>query len=228
MNGRKKLTLTVQMKGGGSQPSASKGKKKTATAGPPSDMVSFPMQARKTKGKGKAIATVLPDDDVERQPVRQLQRQAPVGPPVRLGAKLAPSGDVHSALVEEFQIEAIHLAEKIQNSKHLRQPIFSVQQLRGMVLGWTIDLEAMKGIPSMSSSKVDDYGLQFIPLVKRFQERYKSVTGADIRTLGRRNTIETSVVDLVSSEDEELNDLGETSRFFGSVSRQRPPGEASF
>ncbi|KAK6823576.1 hypothetical protein PG987_013833 [Apiospora arundinis] len=97
------------------------------------------MQARKTKGKSKAIATVLLDDDEERQPVRQLQRQAPVGPPIRQDAKLAPSDDVHSALVEEFQIEAIHLAEKIQNSKQIRLPIFSAQQLRGMALGWTTD-----------------------------------------------------------------------------------------
>ncbi|KAK8869276.1 ATP-dependent DNA helicase hus2/rqh1 [Apiospora arundinis] len=228
MNGRKKLTLTVQVKGGGGQASTSKGKKKTATAAPPSDPVSFPMQPRKTKGKSKAIATVLLDDDEERQPVRQLQRQAPVGPPIRQDAKLAPSDDVHSALVEEFQIEAIHLAEKIQNSKQIRLPIFSAQQLRGMALGWTTDVEAMKGIPSMSSSKVDDYGLQFIPLVKRFQKRYKIMTGADIRTPELINTVDTSVVDLVSSEDEELNDLGETSRFFGSVSRQKPPDEASF
>ncbi|KAK6857475.1 hypothetical protein PG995_006302 [Apiospora arundinis] len=228
MNGRKKLTLTVQIKGGGGQASTSKGKKKTVTAAPPSDPVSFPMQPRKTKGKSKAIATVFLDDDEERQPVRQLQRQAPVGPPIRRDAKLAPSDDVHSALVEEFRIEAIHLAEKIQNSKHIRLPIFSVQQLRGMALGWTTDVEAMKGILSMSSSKVDDYGLQFIPLVKRFQKRYKIMTGADIRTPELINTVDTSVVDLVSSEDEELNNLGETSRFFGSVSRQKPPDEASF
>ncbi|KAK8049081.1 hypothetical protein PG994_010811 [Apiospora phragmitis] len=243
MSGRKKLILTVQVKGSGGQASAPKGKKKTTAAAtaPPSTIVSSPMQARKTKGKGKgkgkAVATVLSDDDEYnesdddfevRKPVGRLQRRAPVGPPIRQDAKLAPLNDVHSALVEEFQIEATRLAEEIQNSKHLRQPIFSVQQLRDMVLGWTTDLESMKRIPGIEPSKVSTYGRRFVTLVKRFQERYQSMMGTDIDSPEPQHTMDTSVVDLVSSEDEEMGDFeddGENSRYFGSPPRQASPDD---
>ncbi|KAK8873040.1 RecQ family ATP-dependent DNA helicase [Apiospora arundinis] len=243
MTGRRKLVLTVQVKGNGGQASAPKGKKKTvaSTTAPPSTIVSSPMQARKTKakGKGKAIATILSDDDdefndfdddfEEMQTAKRPQRRTPVGPPIRQDPKLAPLDDVHSALVEEFQIQATSRAEKIQNDKHLRQPIFSVQQLRDMALGWTTDLEAMKRIPNIEESKVEQYGRTFIPMVKRLQARYKSIMGTEADTPEPRHAMDTSVVDLVSSEDEEMGDSeddGEDSRYFGGPSLpQEPSGE---
>ncbi|KAK8089559.1 hypothetical protein PG997_004520 [Apiospora hydei] len=242
MRGRKKLILAVQVKGSDGQVSAPKGKKKTtaaaAAAAPPSTIVSSPMQARKTKGKGKAIATLLSDDDDEynesdddfeiRRPVGRQQKRAPVGPPIRQDAKLAPLNEVHAALVEEFQIEATRLAEEIQNSKHLRQPIFSVQQLRDMVLGWTTDLESMKRIPGIEPSKVGAHGRRFVTLVKRFQERYKSMMGTEIGTPEPQHVMDMSFVDLVSSDDDEMIDFGdegEDSRYFGSPPRQAPPDD---
>ncbi|KAK7951922.1 DEAD/DEAH box helicase domain-containing protein [Apiospora aurea] len=243
MRGRKKLILAVQVKGSDGQVSAPKGKKKTtaaaaAAAAPPSTIVSSPMQARKSKSKGKAIATLLSDDDDEynesdddfeiRRAVGRQQQRTPVGPPIRQDAKLAPLNEVHAALVEEFQIEATRLAEEIQNSKHLRQPIFSVQQLRDMVLGWTTDLESMKRIPGTEPSKVGTHGRRFVTLVKRFQERYKSMMGTEIGIPEPQHVMDTSFVDLVSSDDDEMidfGDVGEDSRYFGSPPRQAPPNE---
>lgn len=194
------------------------------------------MQARKTKGKGKAVATVLSHDDDEhnesdddfeiRKPAGRLQRRAPVGPPIRHDTKTDPLNDVHSALVEEFEIEATRLAEEIQNSKHLRQPIFSVQQLRDMATGWTTDLESMKQIPTIESSKVALHGRKFVALVKKFQERYKSIMGTEADTPEPRRDLDTSVVDLVSSDDEEMGDAaddGENSRYFAGSARQATP-----
>ncbi|KAK7924681.1 hypothetical protein PG985_006735 [Apiospora marii] len=242
MRGRRKLILTVQVKGSGGQAAAPKSKKKTtaaaAAAAPPSTIVSSPMQARKTKGKGKAVATVLSDDDDEynesdddfevRKPAGRLQRRAPVGPPIRHDAKTEPLNEVHSALVEEFEIEATRIAEETQNTKHLRQPIFSVQQLRDMVMGWTTDLESMKQIPTIDPSKVTLHGRKFVALVKQFQERYKSIMGTEADTPEPRHGLDTSVVDLVSSDDEEMGDLaddGEDSRYFRGSPRQAPPDD---
>lgn len=241
MRGRKKLILTVQVKGSGSQASAPKGKKNptaAVAAVPPSTIVSSPMQARKTKGKGKAVVTVLSDDDDGynesdedfdvRRPAGRLQRRALVGPPIRHDVKTDPLNEVHSALVEEFEIEATRLAEQIQNSKHLRQPIFSIQQLRDMVMGWTTDLGSMKQIPTIEPSKVELHGPRFITLVKRFQARYKSIMGTEADTPEPRHDLDTSVVDLVSSDDEEMCDLaddGEHSRYFRGSPPQAPPDD---
>ncbi|KAI0137023.1 QDE3 protein [Xylariales sp. AK1849] len=270
LRNQRKLMLTVQVKGGDSQLSATKSKRKQATSTksmkstvqttldsvrlPPSTNISSPPVRR--KGKGKAAATV-DDDDSEGDEVynrhdngyakdnfvvaddsfdddfeemnpsisRRKRQQEPVGPPISRDAGLETLGDLHQDIITAFVHETAILAEDIKNAKSLRKPIFTQSQLRAMAARWTMTLDDMKAIPGIDQDKVARYGQKFIPKVREYYQRYQEILGPSASapraaTKPRHASAAHSIVDLVSTDEEDMDDAeseedaGEDSRFF--------------
>ncbi|OTB07626.1 hypothetical protein M426DRAFT_317933 [Hypoxylon sp. CI-4A] len=143
------------------------------------------------------------DDDFETmppprsraRPQPQPQRKS-VGPPISYDARLNDTGlgGVNNDIVGSFLEEAKELEENIRNSKNLRTPIFTEQQLREMAIRWTITMDKMHMIPGINDDKVDRYGNHFLPLIRQYHQQYQEIMGPH------------DVVDLLST-DEEMEDV---------------------
>ncbi|KAI0890482.1 uncharacterized protein GGS22DRAFT_151013 [Annulohypoxylon maeteangense] len=145
------------------------------------------------------------DDDFETmfpQSKGRSQRKA-LGPPISHDMRMndAELSDIHDDIISNFLNEAKELEENLRNSKNLRTPIFTEQQLREMAIRWTITLDKMRAIPGINGDKVGRYGNNFVPLIRQYHIRYEEIIGAATPASGSRN-----VVDLVSS-DEEMEDI---------------------
>ncbi|KAI1100479.1 hypothetical protein F4804DRAFT_336180 [Jackrogersella minutella] len=198
----------------------------------PSTNVSSPVLGRERKKKGKAVAMLddeesdeeysrfsngyakdgfvvhdESDDDFETMAPRSRGRaqQKSLGPPISHDARMndAELSDLHDDIIRNFLREAKELEENLRNSKNLRTPIFTEQQLREMAIKWTMSLDEMHSIPGINGDKVVRYGNMFLPLIRQFHIRYQEIMGPrGVATAsGSRN-----VVDLVSS-DEDMEDV---------------------
>ena len=64
-----------------------------------------------------------------------------IGPPISTDLTLQDVDDVHRLLIDDFVDDSIAKAEDIKNSKRLRQPIFSEQDFRNMIIYWSTTME---------------------------------------------------------------------------------------
>ncbi|KAI2473691.1 hypothetical protein F4781DRAFT_379898 [Annulohypoxylon bovei var. microspora] len=210
--------------------------KRLTSGNVPSTNVSSPVLGKDRKKKGKAVAMlddeesdedysrfsngyakdgfVVPDDtddDFETMTGPQSRgrpQRKSLGPPISHDARMgdAELSDIHDDIISNFLKEAKDLEENVRNSKNLRNPIFTEQQLREMAIRWTVSLDKMHSIPGINGDKVDRYGSALLPLIRQYHVRYEEIMGqmgplAAAPASGSRN-----VVDLVSS-DEEMEDV---------------------
>ncbi|OTB15562.1 hypothetical protein K445DRAFT_317820 [Daldinia sp. EC12] len=229
--------------------------KRATTSHIPSTNVSSPVLGKDRKQKGKAAMVseeedsdddysrfsngyakdgfVVPDDsddDFEAMPPprsRARSQRTTLGPPISNDARMdnAELSGLHDDIIHSFLKEAKDLEEKIRNSKNLRLPIFTEQQLREMAIRWTVSLDKMHRIPGINNDQVDRYGNKMLPLIRQYHERYKEIMSqmsprATATASGSRD-----VVDLVSTDDdmddieddaEDLDDPGARSSYFAS------------
>ncbi|KAI1773968.1 hypothetical protein F4818DRAFT_87449 [Hypoxylon cercidicola] len=170
------------------------------------------------------------DDDFETMfQSRARSQQKSLGPPISQDARIhaAELSGLHDDILRGFIKEAKDLEENLRNSKNLRNPIFTEQQLREMGIRWTATLEEMQSIPGINSDKVNRYGNAFLPLIRQFHQQSREIMSqmsprAAAAASGSRN-----VVDLVSDDemddiDDEEGDVGTVSTFFAKSSAANP------
>ncbi|KAI8965262.1 hypothetical protein F5Y11DRAFT_23200 [Daldinia sp. FL1419] len=223
-----------------SQP-ATAATKQTATSYVPSTNVSSPVQDKDRKRKGKAlmisededsdediskfsngyakdgfVVADDSDDDFESMPPprsKTRSQQITLGPPISHDARMdsAELTGIHDDILQSFFVEAKELEEKLRNSKNLRSPIFTEQQLREMAIRWTISLDKMRLIPGINSDKVDRYGSKLLPLIRQYHEQYKEIMSHTSPREAATASGSRDVVDLVSSDDDmdDIEDDGE-------------------
>jgi bloom syndrome protein len=176
------------------------------------------------------------DDDFEDMPVSLCKRQkGPVGPPIAEDAELASINEIHRDLVTLFEQDAVAMASELQNLHSFRKPVFTRQQLRAMAARWTLDLDDMAKIPGIDKEKVRTFGRKFLPKLKEYHAQYADIfddeaTGISTKPTPRRVSAH-GVVDLVSTDDEEMEDAeldseedeGEHSHYFSGGAPPPPP-----
>ncbi|ORY62198.1 uncharacterized protein BCR38DRAFT_525239 [Pseudomassariella vexata] len=240
-------------------PKSTAQKKLDSSRLPPSTNVSSPVRATTKKRKGKAVANyddeesdednydrhdngyakddfVVADDEVDDEfeamppPRRRRQEQTRIAFPKPQNDELAALDEIHKDIITAFVEEAQKKGEAIKNSLSLRQAIFNIQNYRAMAIQWTLSLDEMMNIPGINQDKVRRHGHKFIPLIQHFHARYQEI----MPSVGRRrvavDTGDVSVVDLVSTdEDEDIYDVeleednGQDSKYFSGPTPATPP-----
>ncbi|KAI1412572.1 hypothetical protein F5Y13DRAFT_199815 [Hypoxylon sp. FL1857] len=152
------------------------------------------------------------DDDFETMPPprsRARSQRKSLGPPISHDVRMnnAELTDLHDDVVRSFVEEAKELEENLRNSKNLRTPIFTEQQLREMAIRWTVSLDEMHSIPGINNDKVDRYGSALLPLIRQYRLQYQEITSQASPGTATRASDSRSVVDLVSSDDEDMEDV---------------------
>ncbi|KAI0385773.1 hypothetical protein F5Y04DRAFT_156519 [Hypomontagnella monticulosa] len=156
---------------------------------------------------GFVVADEDSDDDFETmaQPRSRGRTQGQsLGPPISHDARMdgAELSGLHDDIVRSFLEEAKDLEENIRNSKNLRLPIFSEQQLREMAIRWTVSLDEMRLIPGIKSDKVDRYGPALLPLIRQYHGQFQEIMSQMSPRAAATASGSRAVVDLVSSDDE--------------------------
>ncbi|KAI1802225.1 hypothetical protein F4811DRAFT_530507 [Daldinia bambusicola] len=238
------------------EPATAATKRTTTSSHIPSTNVSSPIIGRDRKKKGKAamvsenedseddyskfsngyakdgfVVTDDSEDDFEAMPPprsKARSQRTALGPPISHDARMSSAelSGLHDDILHSFLEEAKDLEEKIRNSKNLRSPIFTEQQLREMAIRWTISLDKMHLIPGINSDRVDRYGSRILPLIQQYHKQYKEIMSqmspqATAVASGSRD-----IVDLVTSDDdmddieddaeEDIDDPGAISSYFAS------------
>ncbi|KAI5861716.1 hypothetical protein GGS23DRAFT_611322 [Durotheca rogersii] len=168
-------------------------------------------QARHPSGyahDGFVVADEESDDDFETMPARRSKSRSepkPIGPPISRDVRMkdAELSGLHDDVVCSFLEEAKDAEEELRNSKNLRQPIFSEQQLREMAIRWTVSLEQMRQIPGINTDKVDRYGSALLPLVRSYRAHYQEMTDAASPRRAGEASGSRDTVDLVSTDDDD-------------------------
>lgn len=165
----------------------------------------------------------------KRTPATRVSRQRKVvpdiGPPISNDARLngARLSGVHLDVVQAFVQEAKQLEESIRNKKGLRRAQFTERDLREMAIRWTTTLPEMRLIPAINVDAVEASGELFLPLIKRFADRYREIMdetgGAVVETpprSGQSNVVEISSDDggdEVEDFEDEFGDLDAEAAF---------------
>ncbi|OTA55509.1 hypothetical protein K449DRAFT_357398 [Hypoxylon sp. EC38] len=186
---------------------------------------------------GFVVPDDVSDDDFETMlPPRSRARsqRKTLGPPISLDVRMngAELTSLHDDVVRSFVEEAKDLEENLRNSKNLRTPIFTEQQLREMAIRWTVSLDEMHSIPGINNDKVSRYGSALLPLIRQYHVQYQEITSQMSPQASRTAPASGShnVVDLVSSDDEDMEDVeygdGEAEAQ-GAISSYFTPGRGS-
>ncbi|KAI2780764.1 hypothetical protein F4815DRAFT_469034 [Daldinia loculata] len=156
------------------------------------------------------------NDDFETMPPprsRARSQRTTLGPPISHDARMdsVELSGLYDDILHSFLKEAKDLEENLRNSKNLRSPIFTEQQLREMAIRWTISLDKMHLIPGINNDKVDRYGSRMLPLIRQYHQRYREIMGQTSPQTAATASGSRDVVDLVSSDDgmDDIEDDGE-------------------
>ncbi|KAI2619339.1 hypothetical protein GGS26DRAFT_572677 [Hypomontagnella submonticulosa] len=188
---------------------------------------------------GFVVADDDSDDDFETMaPPRSKSRSQGqlLGPPISRDARMSDAelNGLHDDIIRSFLDEAKDLEENIRNSKNLRLPIFTEQQLREMAIRWTVSLDEMRLIPGIKADKVDRYGGQLLPLIRQYHGQFQEIMSQMSPRAAAVASGPRAVVDLVSSDDEmediedddgeDLEDQGAVSSYFAPSAKQARSG----
>ncbi|KAI0175550.1 hypothetical protein GGR52DRAFT_317537 [Hypoxylon sp. FL1284] len=203
----------------------------------PSTNVSSPVTGKDRRKKGKAVMVsdnedsddneysrfssgyakdgfVVADEDASDDDFETMSRARPqrktVGPPISLDARVSAAelSDIHDDILRSFLQAAKEVEENIRNSKNLRMPIFTEQQLREMGIRWTVTLDEMQSIPGINGDKVRRHGSALLPLIRQFRQQSREIMSQAGAETAAAASGSHNVVDLVSDDDDdEMEDV---------------------
>ncbi|KAH8602510.1 hypothetical protein B0O99DRAFT_587609 [Bisporella sp. PMI_857] len=178
----------------------------------PSTLVTSPLspstsRAKRSRVRDNFIVSDSEDDDASfsRPPRRHAQRKTPeFGPPITADQKMANLPEMHRVSVMQFVDEATRLGERIRRQKDLRKPVFTEDNLREMVIRWTLTEEDMQNIPNISIDAVERYGHRYLDLIRRYHNDYqKSLDQNEGPVMDKNHKI---VIPISDDEDEDDNE----------------------
>lgn len=133
-----------------------------------------------------------------------------LGPPISKAQqkRREPLDEIHESVVESFLNQAKDIDEALRNRNGLRRPLFTEQQFRDMATDWTTSKASMCTVSGVDKEKVDKYGDRFLELLNYCHKQYREMMGISLGATSNSavepsNTVH-DVVDLISSDDEEV------------------------
>lgn len=182
--------------------------------GPTDDEVEVPSRSRHQMTKGyKHDGFCLPDDwgnddeqesDDHFEPVRRsttnrtMANAKPLSRRIEVDDELIGLNSWHLETVHKFVEEGTKLGKRIMADKKLRQMPFTATTLRRMALFFPSTEDGLKDIPDIDLQKVEHYGANFLPLIRKYENINKGGRPPDVPVYDPNKEI----VDLRSSDDE--------------------------
>lgn len=165
------------------------------------------------------------DDEEYFAPVRDSRSTSraarQLGPPIKDDMQMVEHNlpEIHQMLIQEFVVQAQRIDEELRNNNGLRKSLFSERNYRDMCIRWAMTLDDLKNLDDIDQLKAQKYGMKFIPLIRRFNERYTEMMDAQAGQRDMDHNHE-NVIDLLSDsefsgdEAEEEEPQEERSQFF--------------
>jgi bloom syndrome protein len=160
-------------------------------------------------------------EDEDFEPIREARRRSAfssarpqLGPPITRDQRIdeANLSKIHRNLIPHFVIAAKKIEEKIRNEKGRRKTIFNEENLREMVINWTITVNEMLEIRDINKDYVKAFGPRFLPLIQDYHDRYESMMGRqDDRDIDENHQ---NVIEISTDSDDEDDECGQMSGYF--------------
>ncbi|OJD27398.1 hypothetical protein ACJ73_01211 [Blastomyces percursus] len=98
-----------------------------------------------------------------------------LGPPITDDGKLSRLDSLQSIIVDEFMFYAKEACHEIMMNRNLRNQPFPDAILREMAISLPQNKNQLLKIPNIDPDKVDRYGIQFLRLIRRAEDRYQEL-----------------------------------------------------